>query len=134
MGFNTNAGVQGLLDGSIDWAADTIKARLLRTSESGIDQDDIALTGIGTAFEVTLGTKTGPTKSDALNKILYGCANPVFSGVSGAEIDRMAVYKFVTNDADSILIAVVDITPQTHATSTTITVTLTDGILFTANT
>lgn len=129
-GFITNAGALGLQDGSIDWAANTIKARLVNTTEV-IDQDAIYMTGIGLpATDITLGTKTGPTKDDATNRVAYGCANPSFSGVSGVEKDRIAVFKFVTNDADSILIAIVDITPQEHVTPTIVTVTLAGGVLF----
>lgn len=129
-GFITNAGALGLQDGSIDWAANTIKARMVETSEV-VDQDTVFMTGIGlSATDVVLGTKTGPTKVDASNRVTYGCANPTFSGVSGAEQDRIAVFKFVTNDADSILIAIVDITAQEHVTPTSVLVTLAGGILF----
>jgi len=129
MGFITNAGALGLQDGSINWAADTIKARMIETSES-VDQDTVFMTGIGAGSDVTLGTKTGPTKDDSTNRVAYGCANPTFAAVSGAERDRMGVFQSNTNDADSVLIVVVDIDPQEHVTQTDVTVTLADGVLF----
>jgi hypothetical protein len=113
-GFIFNEGAHKLLDGSIDWAADTIKVRPILTSASP-DIDADVVTGIGiTGGDITLGSKTGPTKVDGTNRVSYDAADPTFIAQPlGAEIDSILVFKFVTNDADSIPIAVVDITPVT---------------------
>ncbi len=113
-GFVFNEGAESLLDGSIDWAADTIKVRLVETTDT-LNRDDDVMTGLGiTTDDITLGSKTGPTKDDATDRVVYSAANPTFTTVPlGAEVDRMIIFKFVTNDADSIPIAVCDITPTT---------------------
>lgn len=112
--FVFNGGAEGLLDGSIDWASDTIKVRLVETSDT-LDKDDDVMTGLGiTGDDITLGSKTGPTKDDATDRVVYSAANPTFTTVPlGAEVNRMLVFKFVTNDSDSIPIAVCDITATT---------------------
>lgn len=109
-GFIFNVGALGLQDGSINWASDTIKIRPVETSDT-IDEDDTVMTGLGlTGYDQTLGSKTGPTKDDANNRIVYDAANPTFPSVAaGPQIDRALIFKFVTNDADSIPIALMDI-------------------------
>jgi hypothetical protein len=47
--FVFNRGALNLLDGTIGWSADTIKARLSRTSEASISKDATVMTGIGDA-------------------------------------------------------------------------------------
>jgi len=115
MGFILNRGALGLLNGTVNWGSDTIKARLSRTSENAIDKDAVVMTGLGlSATDLTLGTKTGPTEVQATDRVKYGCADPTFASVAaGAEVDKMIVFKFVTNDADSIPIVVANITPIT---------------------
>lgn len=113
-GFVYNEAAESLLDGSIDYAADTIRVRPVLTSET-LDKDATAMTGIGvTGYDQTLGSKTGPTKNDTTDRVVYDAANPTFPAVAaGAEIDRIVIFKFVTDDAGSIPIAVNDITPIT---------------------
>lgn len=110
-----NRGALGLLNGTITWSSATIKARLSRTSENSISKDALVMTGLGlSATDLALGAKTGPTEDQALDRIVFGCGNPTFAAVAtGAEVDKIIVYKFVTNDADSIPIATVAITPIT---------------------
>jgi hypothetical protein len=115
MGMVYNRFALGLLDGSITWSSATIKARLSRTSESLTDKDVVVMTALGlSATDLTLGTKTGPTEVQASDRVKYGCGNPTFTAVAaGAEVDKMIVFKFITNDADSIPGVVVGITPIT---------------------
>jgi hypothetical protein len=112
MGMIFNRGALGLQDGSIVWSSATIKARLSRTSENAISKDATVMTGLGiAATDITLGTKTGPTEDQATDRIKYSSANPSFAAVaSGAEVDKLIIFKFVTNDAASIPIAVVSLT------------------------
>jgi hypothetical protein len=114
MGFVFNEGALQLQNGGIVWGADTIKIRPILTSATP-DIDADVVTGIGiTGGDVTLGSKTGPTKVDATNRVSYDAGDPTLvAQPPGAEIDSLLVFKFVTNDADSIPIAVVDITPVT---------------------
>ncbi len=115
MGMVFNRGALGLTDGSISWGSATIKARLSRTSENAISKDATAMTGLGVAAtDVTLGSKTGPTEDQALDRVKYSAGNFSFPAVaSGAEVDKVIVFKFVTDDAGSTPIAVVNITPIT---------------------
>ncbi len=114
MGFVFNESALQLQNGGIDWSADTIKVRPVLTSATP-DIDADVMTGIGiTGGDITLGSKTGPTKVDATNRVSYDAADPTFVAQPlGAEIDSIVVFKFVTNDGDSIPIAIVDITPVT---------------------
>jgi hypothetical protein len=111
-GYLFNAGAYGLLHGDIAFGTDVIKARLSRTSETP-DKDATSMTGLGlSATALSLGTKTGPTKDDSTDRVKYGSANPTFSAVaSGAEVNKMILCKYVTDDAGSTPIAVVEFTP-----------------------
>ena len=114
MGFIFNRGALGLLDGSIDWASDTIKARLINTSET-LSKDATSMTGIGDALtDVVLGSKTGPTEDQANDRVGYDAGDPTFTAVANTNpMDQIVIFKFVTNDAGSIPIACLDITEKT---------------------
>lgn len=59
---------------------------------------------------VTASTKTR-TVSTALDRCTYGCANPAFGSIAvGDNIVGAVLFKFVTNDADSILVGYYAIT------------------------
>lgn len=115
MGMVFNRGAQGLLDGTITWSSATIKARLSRTSENAISKDATSMTGLGlSATDLTLGSKTGPTEDQATDRIKFSAGNPTFTAVgAGTEVDKIIVFKFVTDDAGSTPIATVNITPIT---------------------
>jgi len=115
VGMIFNRGAQGLLDGTITWTSATIKARLSRTSENAISKDATTMTGLGlSATDLTFGSKTGPTEDQSTDRIKFDCGDPTFAAVAaGAEVDKIIVFKFVTNDAGSTPIAVVSITPIT---------------------
>lgn len=112
--FVFNRGALGLLAGTIVHASDTIKARLVLTSET-LNRDSTVMTGIGlSATDVTISGKTGPVEDTANDRIEFDCGDITFTAVAvGAEVNRIVFYKFVTNDADSIPIAVNDITAVT---------------------
>jgi hypothetical protein len=130
-GFVFNEGAESLLDGTINWGSDTIRARPVATSES-LDKDATAMTGIGvTGYDQTLGSKTR-TKNTTNDRIVYGAANPTFPSVAaGAEVNRMVVFKFVTNDAGSTPIAVVDITAITPNGGDIAVAVSADGLFYT---
>lgn len=96
--------------GTIDWAADTIKARLVASSATP-NKDDTSMTGhtaIGT--DQTLASKT-KTKDTANDRIVFDAADPVWAAVAGGStIGTVDIFKFVTNDAGSTPIASLDIT------------------------
>lgn len=105
-----DAGVDGITKGTINWASDTIKARLV---DSGVTPDRTAsfmtgLTAIGT--DQTLGTKT-QTKDTTNHREKFDSADPTWSAVAGGStVGFVVVYKFVTVDGDSIPIALIDVT------------------------
>ena len=118
-GFIFNEGAYQLLSGGTDWAGgDTIKARLITTAAGAPAVDADVMTGIGSAeasATCTLGTLAGPTKDDVNDLVKYSSANAVFTDAALAigACNRMAIFKFVTNDADSIPLACVEITEVT---------------------
>jgi hypothetical protein len=109
-GYLFNLGAYQLQSGAIDWENDTIKARLSETTETP-DRDANVMTGIGLAItDVVVTGAIGPTLDDVNDRVGYTSDNIVFPSVTrGPEVDKMVLYKFVTNDADSIPIAVVGI-------------------------
>jgi hypothetical protein len=107
--FNTNRGALDLLSNVIVWATDSIKIRLVPSSVTP-DKDNTVMTGltaIGT--DQVLGSKTR-TEDTANDRIVYDAADPTWTAVSpGNTIGWAIVYKFGTNDADSVPICVIDL-------------------------
>lgn len=112
-GFVFNRGARDLQNNTIVWASDTIKARLFLTSGTP-DKDTTTMTGIGvTGNDVTLASKTF-TEDTANDRIVYDAADFTFTAqAAGSEVSRVVIFKFVTNDAGSTPIAILDITPVT---------------------
>lgn len=109
--FVYNEGANGLLSGgTINWATDTIKARLVASSAT-INKDDTVMTGhtaIGTDQTLASKTKTKDTTND---RIVFDAADPVWTAVAGGStVGTVDIFKFVTNDAGSTPIANLDIT------------------------
>lgn len=112
--FVTNRGSRDLSNSTggtpIDWAVDTIRARLVASSYTP-NKDDTTMTGytvIGT--DQTLGTKTF-TEDTTNDRIVYDSADPTWTAVAGGStVGNVVVFKFVTNDAGSTPIFVVDVT------------------------
>lgn len=113
--FVTNRGARDLTVGTagtstIDWNSDTIKARLVASSFTPT-KDDTSMTGytaIGTDQTLTSPTFTEDTTND---RIVYGAANPTWTAVAGGStVGWVVLFKFVTNDAGSTPIAVLDVT------------------------
>lgn len=115
-GFVFNEGADSLLDGTINWASDTIRARpVLTSAEAAVSKDATVMTGIGvTGYDVTLASKTR-AKDDTTDRIVYDAADFAFTSVLGAvgEVNHFVVFKFVTNDAASVPIAKVAMTAIT---------------------
>lgn len=109
--FTYNEGANGLTSGgTITWASDTIKARLV-ASAATINKDDTTMTGhtaIGTDQTLASKTKTKDTTND---RIVFDAADPVWTAVAGGStVGTVDIFKFVTNDAGSTPIASLDIT------------------------
>lgn len=112
--FVTNRGARDLSvetgGTQIDWSADTIRARLVASSFTPT-KDDTSMTGytaIGT--DQTLGSKTF-TEDTTNDRIVYDAADPTWTAVAGGStVGWVVVFKFVTNDAGSTPICVIDVT------------------------
>lgn len=117
-GFVFNAGSYGLQKGTIHWDADTIKARLVPTAADPLDIDAAVMTGIGSGeatATATLSTCVGPTQDDAADHVAYTSNDAIFpaAAVAIGPCNRMVIFQFNTNDADSVPIAAVDISAIT---------------------
>lgn len=112
--FVTNRGARDLSNSTggtpIDWAADTIRARLVASSVTP-NKDDTSMTGYtGIGTDQTLGSKTF-TEDTTNDRIVYDAADPTWTAVAGGStVGHVVVYKFVTNDAGSTPIFVIDVT------------------------
>lgn len=110
-----NAGAFGLCSGTIVYATDVIRGRLVETSQE-VDTKATSMTGIGLpATDIAVGGRiTSPVKDDTNDRVVYNLANPTFPSVAaGPEINRMVLFKFITNDAGSVPIAIIEIDPTT---------------------
>lgn len=96
--------------GSIDFEGDTIKARLVASSVTPSRTATVmtGLTKIGT--DVTL-TTTAVTLNTTSHRLIYNADSPVIwtTPAAGATIGWIVVYKFVTNDGDSVPIFCEDV-------------------------
>jgi hypothetical protein len=108
--FTTNRGSLDLQSNVIVWASDTMKARLVASSFTP-DKDNTVMTGYTTiGTDQTLGSKTR-TEDTTNDRIVYDAADPTWTAVTiGSTVGWVVVYKFVTNDADSVPLFVLDVT------------------------
>jgi len=113
--FVTNAGANGLTSGgTIDWANDTIRARLCVAGTP--DKDDTSMTGHTAATgstDITLSnkTKTNDTTNDRI--IFDNTVDLSWTGLSDTgTATHIYIFKFVTNDAGSTPIFLIDIADQ----------------------
>jgi hypothetical protein len=99
--------------GTLDWSSDTIRIMLLddtATYNRAHDfVDDIVadeLSG-GSYARQTLGTKT--SADNGTTRWNWDAADPVFTAVAGSQtVGSAVVYKFITDDASSPLLAYLD--------------------------
>lgn len=102
-------------DGDIDWLADTIRVLLVDDTHvpdqdadifvADVSADEVAVAGYA---RITLANKTS-VKDNGNNRTDYGADNPVWAALAaGVTIAYAYVFKLVTNDADSPLIALLD--------------------------
>ncbi len=131
--FVTNSGADGLQSGgTITFASDTIKARLVASSAT-LNKDDTSMTPytkIGT--DQTIGSKT-KTKDTTNDRIVYSGGVITWSAVAGGStVGYVAIFKFVTDDAGSTPIAVIDVTDvPTNGGDLTLTADATNGFFYT---
>jgi len=125
------------LDELRDFTTDTFRALLLDNTYTPDKDDDFVsdLTGelVGAGYSrQTLATKTR-TVDNAQDRITYDAANPDFGSiVIGETAQYMVVYRFVTNDADSLLVVSFDLGGiPTNGAPFVVQFDPTDGMLYT---
>lgn len=131
--FVTNEGADKLLGTAtaINWSSDTIKARLVASSYTP-NKDDTVMTGvtaIGTDQTLSNKTKTKDTTND---RIVYTNTVAITwtAVAAGSTIGTIAIYKFVTNDADSIPICYIDVTDTPTNGSNIVLTPHADGLFY----
>jgi hypothetical protein len=96
------------------WTSGTFRALLLQGAIYVPNKDDdYVATAVAAAAEVvgagyTRQVLAGKTRTidDTLDRITYDCSDFGFGNIAAGEnVDSLVLYLFVTNDADSILIA-----------------------------
>jgi hypothetical protein len=119
-GFVFNRGGFELLGGSPGciWTTAAIRFRLQPTAQGANNLDADVMTGLGSTeatATITPASKVGPTLDDAVDHVKFTSANAVFPNAALAigACNRMLIFRFVTDDTDSIPIAYCDITPVT---------------------
>lgn len=128
------------LDELSTWTSNTFKFLLLKGSgyTPNKDHDYVAdLTPASNEITVagytrqTAATKTR-TIDDTNDRITYDCDDPSFGTLTAGEtISAMVLYRFVTNDADSILVAYCDLADTATGSASPFVVTInTAGIAY----
>lgn len=96
-------GLKAILDGDVDMLSDTIKVCLLTSSytyNAAHDfYDDISSYKVGT--DQTLGTKTTTGG-------VFDAANSTWTGLTGSQVTRLAIYKDTGSAATSQLLCFMD--------------------------
>lgn len=119
-----------------DFGSDTFRALLVTASYTpNVDHDFVAdvsaneLAGSGYS-RPTLASKSR-TIDDTNNRIVYDAADPSFGTIVAGETARyMIVYRFVTDDSDSILVACYDIGSQATNGAPFVVTLSSDGLLY----
>lgn len=112
--FWFNEGARQLQSGgSVVFLSDTIKARVLEVSVAP-DINDAVMTGYtGLGTDATLGSKT-VTNDTSNDRTVYSAATAtIVSPGTGDDYEAVVVYKFVTDDSDSIPLFCLAVTPGT---------------------
>lgn len=126
---------------SVTFTSDTIKIGLLKSSAAPDRTANFVSDVVAGSAEIsvsgysrqTLGSKT-VTESDASSRVEYDAADAAFTGLaSGQTIGWAFVYKEVTNDADSPVICILDLT-DTPTNGGDITIQFNSAGVFTLNT
>jgi hypothetical protein len=117
-----------ILSGSIDLNADTIKVMLVGTGYTP-NKDHVYVSdlgsnelnnggggsgytaGFGSSSRKTLGSKAF-SKDDTLDRAKFAAGNPSWTAINAGTIGGVAVVKEGTSDADSVVIAFHDVSPD----------------------
>lgn len=113
----TNRGKFRLGTGGTVWTSATIKAGLLKSSAAPTADDNFVADVVAGSAEISVSgyarvTVTSPTatENDTNDRLELDCADLVFAGLAaGQTVGWVFIYHEVTNDADSPVLALLDI-------------------------
>lgn len=110
-----NPGLLKLLDGTIDFEGDTIKLLLVDESHTFDKTDEfvsdiVANEASGTGYSRKTLANTSIALDAGNDRVEFDADDISYTGLDAGTIASAIIYKEVTNDADSILIADVDFT------------------------
>ena len=130
-----NVGAYNIANQALNWTSATIKARPVLTAATP-NIDATVMTGEGTSgYDVTL-TNCTITNDTTNDRTVFDSDDFTWTAVAAiGEIDRYVLFKFVTNDADSIPIATVALaTPITPGAFNIAVTVASTGHFYTKNT
>ena len=108
-----NPGLEKLLSNSIDYDTDTIKVILVNTSHTFTKShefvsDIVANEASGTGYSRKTLANKAQTLDTANDRVEFDADNPTYTALDAGTIASAVIYKEVTTDADSPLIANID--------------------------
>jgi len=108
-----NPGLEKLLDGTIDYANDTIKVLLVDTSHTFTKGDEfvsdiVANEASGTGYSRKTLANKAITLDTGNDQVEFDADNPTYTALDAGTIASVVIFKEVTNDSDSPLIANID--------------------------
>jgi hypothetical protein len=108
-----NPGLEKLLDGTIDFENDTINVLLVDTSHTfdkthDFVDDIVANEASGTGYARKTLANAAIALDAANDRVEFDADNPSYTALDAGTIAAAIIFKQVTNDADSPLIAQID--------------------------
>jgi hypothetical protein len=108
-----NPGLEKLLSNSIDYDSDTIKVILVDTNHTFDKTDEfvsdiVANEASGTGYSRKTLANKSQTLDTANDRVEFDADNPTYTALDAGTIASVVIFKEVTNDADSPLIANID--------------------------
>jgi hypothetical protein len=121
-----NSGALGLANGSIDWGADVIRARLSPTVETLLPTTT-SMVDVGLpATDIILSGTVGPMVDEVLDRVRFSASNFQFLfAPAGIECDKVVVY----HDASGTPLAAIRLNPPVVGPPVNVTVPV-DGLFW----
>jgi hypothetical protein len=113
------------LTGEVDLEDDTIKCLLVHSGHVA-DPDDEFLADVVADTEGTADTLANPTTTDGV----FDADDAAFAEVTGDPCNRLLIYQHVTNDADSPVLAMLDLAAEITPDGGDVTIAFAEGGIF----
>jgi hypothetical protein len=121
--FVTNEAAKLISDGTLVWGTGTFKARLVASSATPT-KDSAVMTGLTKIDDDVTLVGLSRVKDTTNDRVLNKATPPDWGAVASGEIGWVVFYLFVTDDADSVPIAVHEVSPAKTANGGNIDMTL----------